>query len=988
MDHHQTVFECRNDHTENEVRKISVDCVDQVISLNKEQINSENGVSTRCAKQSPNLKVINNDNTIPQEKNKTANIDVVTPEANNFSSSTNLAKRNDNSSGDPGLFTVQSRFFGSRVRKFFKGHGWFSGTVISFDEDLRYYLVRYEDGDTEEIYEPNLMIFLVKTDDKDNDKAQNIYGEDTSLSLVNWKLNTEQKLTSIFTKPAIFNSSNGVSSRTPIHDSSQGVLVGKEVRKLFENHGWYNGNILSYDEYYGLYLVLYEDGDKEELEEYKVRKILVDRAIKKRSIKPGNLSKNAHVNEYNCLSSGENRHKKLDLTTDTGTVHRRENESSKKPEIAAFQPQLQEKNPPQESLINSPQKIQIGSKVRKYFKDYGWFKGSVVTHSNATTSYLVRYEDGDTEELTDKMLKKILVVNASHPLKIPVPVNSKRKLEDLESGDRNVDEHNLHIEKINTNHENHHTIGDACTLTIPIVTPIKSDNMLGRGDMSNNYPGSKSLGDSGSLHRPNFVREIKNHSEAALIEKKPPSGFLTENGASYVGRRVARIFAKDRIYYGNVEHFSSAQINELGIDLWTVRYLDGDKEDLNKKELGEALEWAQPARLNRVGIEFAHFLHYRMTVWMQHYPKRAEKETMCNKVTRKGIHKSTKFSWKLASCAKMGNAYRHLDTGTQRFGEMVRIKVGGSRTSDPTKWTMNEIEQSVIMGLMKMTGFRPEILRTFFKNWENLPLEACFPSTLDELDILTCKLRQIQQLSTRPTLFHGKFQTQGFRWIDYFDEFTPALLTLVVTEVMSAKTWGAAVLALQKFPGVGSYSAAQSLCDIFMGVWRQKRGLFNKHDDVVASMSDETGIGPGPIHSLKKIFPTIGNKENALKILRESIGSAFEEEGLDFPYLKDKNGQLQQMSCVDLEHSLCYFHRYLVSKQNMGEEGIDILHNHFNEPLFKQKVPLPSIKQLELHKKHSVSAWCEKRYLKYSGNELGRIDRRPKKHDDTALLQG
>lgn len=469
-----------------------------------------------------------------------------------------------------------------------------------------------------------------------------------------------------------------------------------------------------------------------------------------------------------------------------------------------------------------------------------------------------------------------------------------------------------------------------------------------------------------------YKNKRENFESKDVISKDKRSqnqlSFDLEIGATFphLGCRVARFFDKDKIYYGTVKKFSPADTNGLCIDLWTVRYLDGDEEDLNKTELDVAREWATPAQLNSVGIEFAHFIHYRMTVWMQHYPERARKEIKGNTGTRPAIHKSTKFSWKLASCAKMGNAYRHLDTGTKRFGDMIRMKVGGAENSDPATWSEDQIQQSVIMAVMKMTGFRPEILRTFFTCWGNLPLEACYPSTVEELDILTRYLRCLQNQETRPTLFHAKFQTQGFRWIEYFDSFTNARLKSVVSKIMHAKTWGTAVLALQNLPGVGAYSAAQSLCDIFMGVWQQKRGLFHNHDNVVVSMANDTGIGPGPTYSLQKIFPDI-EKDNALKILRESIDNAFQEEGLEFPYLKDQNGQTLHLSCVDLEHSLCYFHRYLVSKESLGKKGIERLYQIFNEPRFKDVVPLPSIKQLELVTSNTVHAWCDKRYKQFVG---------------------
>jgi len=439
------------------------------------------------------------------------------------------------------------------------------------------------------------------------------------------------------------------------------------------------------------------------------------------------------------------------------------------------------------------------------------------------------------------------------------------------------------------------------------------------------------------------------------------------NAISYLGCRVARFFDKHKIYYGNVYNFSYAEINEDCIDLWSVLYDDGDREDLDEIELNEALNLAKPAPLNSIGIEYVHLVQYRMTLWMQHYPERAKNEVLCKrKVTRQSFHKSSKFSWKLAACGKMGNVYRHLDTGTHRFGEMVRLKVGGAEFSDPTIWTTDQIQQAVVMAIMKMTGFKPEVLRKFFKSWNSLPVEACFPSTVDELKTLRCALKELKDQCDRPRLFHAKFQTQGFRWIEYFRHFNHANLASTVRTLRQARTWKDAVLALQTLPGVGPYSAAQSLCDLFMGVWQQRRGLFKKHILVVASMNDGTGIGPGPIHSLNRIFPNIQNKDNALKILRESMKESFKKEGLDFPHLKSKYDTSLEMSCVDLEHSLCYFHRYYVSKQDLREKDINVLYQRFQDPSYRQMVSLPSIKELEQLAPNTVKAWCDARYERFS----------------------
>jgi len=797
---------------------------------------------------------------------------------------------------------------GKTVRKHFQGFGWYYGTVFSYDTENGLYLIQYEDGDKEEL---------------DKNATKKITLETKLLSP--HKVEAKSMSANIVTP----NSKDRFLSKTLHQGPFELLPIGTSVRKYFKNHGWYNGTIVSYDEYYELYLVQYEDGDKEELREDQVKKILVD------SIGKMHSSTVDELGTKTLVDSTKNIMKNLAKETfgETSLEESFKNVDQWRNKSIDKGVNMKENIPKaRESQSSTSRPIQIGSKVRKYFKGYGWFRGIVVSkvgaHDKISASYIVRYEDGDEEELSDKMVRNLMLDAKSKSI-MADSIKGKRKLQQIESSPTDEEKHDAAAKKICPDE----------IVSGPRVFENKRENCASKDVISKDKP---------SENQPSFDLEI---------------------GAEFphLGCRVARFFDKDKIYYGTVKQFSPGDTNELGIDLWTVRYLDGDEEELNKTELDAAREWAAPAQLNSVGIEFAHFIHYRMTVWMQHYPERARNEIMGNTGTRPAIHKSTKFSWKLASCAKMGNAYRHLDTGTKRFGDMIRMKVGGAENSDPATWSEDQIQQSVIMAVMKMTGFRPEILRTFFKSWANLPLEACYPSTVEELDILTRYLRCLQNQETRPTLFHAKFQTQGFRWIEYFASFTNARLNSVVSKIMHAKTWGTAVLALQNLPGVGAYSAAQSLCDIFMGVWQQKRGLFHNHADVVDSMANDTGIGPGPIYSLQKIFPDIENKDNALKILRESIDNAFQEEGLEFPYLKDQNGQTLHLSCVDLEHSLCYFHRYLVSKESLGENGIERLYEKFNEPRFKDVVPLPSIKQLESVTSNSVDAWCDKRYKRFVG---------------------
>ena len=51
-------------------------------------------------------------------------------------------------------------------------------------------------------------------------------------------------------------------------------LIGREVRKKFQNHGYFIGKVTSFDDPY--YKIIYTDGDEEEMTRSSVLKYLVD----------------------------------------------------------------------------------------------------------------------------------------------------------------------------------------------------------------------------------------------------------------------------------------------------------------------------------------------------------------------------------------------------------------------------------------------------------------------------------------------------------------------------------------------------------------------------------------------------------------------------------------------------------------------------------------------------------------------------------------
>ena len=72
--------------------------------------------------------------------------------------------------------------------------------------------------------------------------------------------------------------------------------------------------------------------------------------------------------------------------------------------------------------------------------------------------------------------------------------------------------------------------------------------------------------------------------EHQLASLRPSSQDLTFPPASYAGHRISKFF-RQKLYFGTVDSFSPAVVNEDGVDLWLILYDDGDREDFEKAEL-------------------------------------------------------------------------------------------------------------------------------------------------------------------------------------------------------------------------------------------------------------------------------------------------------------------------------------------------------------------------------------------------------------------
>jgi hypothetical protein len=112
---------------------------------------------------------------------------------------------------------MQSFATGIMIHKWFRGHGWFEGEILSFDGT--YYTIQYADGDKE-----------------DCDEAE-----------------VAELLTRARFRPTKY-------------------AIGTAVQKFFPGHGWFRGYISDFNGIY--FTVYYEDGDEEQYEETEIDHLL------------------------------------------------------------------------------------------------------------------------------------------------------------------------------------------------------------------------------------------------------------------------------------------------------------------------------------------------------------------------------------------------------------------------------------------------------------------------------------------------------------------------------------------------------------------------------------------------------------------------------------------------------------------------------------------------------------------------------------------
>ena len=171
---------------------------------------------------------------------------------------------------------------GITIIKNFQGHGWFVGTVISYDKDAKLYKVQYSDGDMEELSYNQ----LVKIQNYEIHQYVLSQSKTTVQKIKQQELEEEKQLqaaqsTKGSKKKAATNGTTTTTTTTSTakkKESEQRKFPnGMKVFRYFYGYGWYIGTIKSYHPRIGKsYRIQYEeDGDKEDLTVSEVEDILV-----------------------------------------------------------------------------------------------------------------------------------------------------------------------------------------------------------------------------------------------------------------------------------------------------------------------------------------------------------------------------------------------------------------------------------------------------------------------------------------------------------------------------------------------------------------------------------------------------------------------------------------------------------------------------------------------------------------------------------------
>jgi hypothetical protein len=381
-------------------------------------------------------------------------------------------------------------------------------------------------------------------------------------------------------------------------------------------------------------------------------------------------------------------------------------------------------------------------------------------------------------------------------------------------------------------------------------------------------------------------------------------------------------------------------------------------------------------RDKRIAELFFQFLYYRATQRRLMYPQ----ETVVGsgaELPPAELPTAGQGGWgfgpNLMRVAKWGNIGRYLDSGDRVTGDFVRAKLEhlGLAPESP-----EGIAAALSMCVVEMDGWRGDFLRRWTdqtpKGWFRMPKGQLaginIPANREEVKNFIRFAKPIMRNEDGP-FFSPSYQNQGGRLVDprmrpkgkesYYNERLEQIDD-VVAELATSETWEDACEAVQLLGGAGQFVGGQALLTFAYGVCKEDFTIFAPRLDV-SSMVDFCAFGPGPKNMVLALWKAkeLNNDRVVTRIawLAKNADSEFAKLGLAFPY-QVEDGRRRPLTAVDMEHSLCYFSRYLSAHDKLRAAGAATVYKVLSGPVTSKSCPRPSIKWLSTLTANTAADRC------------------------------
>ena len=304
-------------------------------------------------------------------------------------------------------------------------------------------------------------------------------------------------------------------------------------------------------------------------------------------------------------------------------------------------------------------------------------------------------------------------------------------------------------------------------------------------------------------------------------------------------------------------------------------------------------------------------------------------------------------------CTSSGNVYRHLDTGTRDTGAALRAALRPLLDADASPAAAIEVlAQAVRAAVLDMAVGRGST----FRAWRAWQLRGAQPPCCDVeaalrgmpslLPLTDADLRSFEAyialrhpdtgegdpaVGRDEAFFTAAYQTRGFGRTAAMAASLRRHARAVAALLQSAVTWREATEAVLSRPGafceVGPYFGGQALCCVYLcfiggdapdGPFRSR--LMRAMDP--STMAHFATPGKGPLTAIAAIFGDRlkGDSADKMAWLAANTEALMDWAALDFPWLMD--GAARRVpTAVDHEHSLCYYHRASVARDNLREHA-------------------------------------------------------------------